>query len=336
MPDQPPPHLEAFAAGKHLVFARYCGAVSGWVKVFWSDELCCLVQPKPDRFQRDPSTVMLLVPQAMGGLREVSRIQGGSMDLLAYAASPAADGLAVVLEDPAGRRLMTTRGHEVVAERTYPGDSVGTFTMPDLLVTDGRCILTGEGGDRELRCFVDWELSRQVSFSLEPLGQALGDPRLHAGGSALRSGDTVLMLSGGWSRWSWDGRLLEVWRAPRSMFIAWHDAGPILIMRDPAPGANPHTMHVVVWDLDTAQARSLGATRSIPQAARSPDGRWLVFSRKTAAEENWLELWDLQSFTPVERIPLGKEESVRIVFSPSGAEVAVVWGEALFVLRLEP
>ncbi|MFT3765144.1 MAG: hypothetical protein QM820_06460 [Minicystis sp.] len=210
------------------------------------------------------------------------------------------------------------------------------------VATDGKRIVTTTHQGPNLWWFDGWDLRHREPWSLEPLRQALGDVPLRAL-DVRNLGDAVMIATKGtWSRWSWEGRLLDAWRAPldttdRPYLVCWHDEAPLVYMRpnDPATGLpRSGDCHLIEWNLPRGLGRSFGAHRSWPVADRSADGRWLVADRVTP-EGRGLELWNLRAGTFVERLDARRRAARAIAFAPSGTEVAVATMDDLFVLRID-
>jgi hypothetical protein len=337
-----PQRLGPYRSGKRLVLSRWYGWPGGDTnRLFWTAVPCALLRSGYEAVSLRVAHESHL-DSAFPSLRNAAWYAAPDRRRIAgMAASPAADGIVARCEDPAGFRLTTVRDADVVATRVYadpPGDSA--------IATDGRRILV-QRHHTSIEVFDDWTLARSRPWSLAPLQAALGPVDLNL--CDLRSdGDAVAIATAdSWSRWTWDGRLIEAWRSPELVVSSWCLVGPlrrqvILHMRfDPARIEPPpagisaaRQWHLVKWDLATGRGRSLGDCYEWPKGDVSRDGRWLAVDR-VLPEGRGFELWDLDGDTLVERIPIRKRGIRAAAFSPDAREVAVATTDDLFVMRLD-
>lgn len=325
-----------------MVFAREIGPLPGDVPiVWWADEPCCLVQGFFNRgveLVRESTAHQESARLRCSASPELGPYTSGPR-LLGKAAPRAGDGLVIVHEHLAGVRMVTSRGQGIVGERIWRQD---LFNI--CLVTDGRRIIVRDPYGTTLRCHDSWWLDAPpTSWSLEPLRRAT-DPAQMFVVDLLDLGDSLLISTPDtYSRWSWDGALLERWPGPpkESMaphLVAWHPDGPVLYKTifDPATGrwtCGRNGWHLVIWDLKREEERSLGPSYDWPRGARSADGRWLVVDR-VAQGGRGLELWDLSTGTLVERLPTRRHPVRALAFAPDNLHIAVASGTEFFVLRI--
>ena len=331
-----PQRLDRYRSGKRLVVSRWCGSPGGdTAQLFWTTAPCVLVRTHYDSVR----LAIASEPQADSGFPDLrtTASYAAPMRIAGVAAAPAADGVVVRCEDAAGVRLTTVRGGGVVASVAY-----GDLPTDVALATNGQRIVMLLQRGSSIATFDDWTLTRPGSWTLAPLRAALGPVGLEAC-DVRGDGDAVLIATpDSWSRWRWDGGLIEAWRAPPSeSLVAWHHRHAVVSMSfDPVRGEPPpgspgagETSHLVVWDLASGRGRSLGECRDWPRGHVSHDGRWLIVDRVSSAGRG-LELWDLDRDTLVERIATQRRSARALAFSPDASEIGVATSDDLFVLRI--